>query len=160
MATVDLLSREPCGLELADRTESYQPVLLHDADDDGVAETREAFLEEVNQPDHPPHLDPFARRSTPPVTPIPRGQSLGGGRIGESKPWRAPVLHSRPSATIEELQARKRDLLHRVHGKGQDFVGHDIVGTCGEAVFKTAPPCNPQLRIDVNDVDSGGDSLA
>src|SRR5262249_37544190 len=44
--------------------------------------------------------------------------------------------------------------------RGQDLVGDNFVGFAGQAVSQGAPPGDPQFGIDVDRVDSRGDSFA
>jgi hypothetical protein len=51
-------------------------------------------------------------------------------------------------------------LLHGIYDEGQKLVGHNFIGRFGQAVFERSPPGDPQLGIDVDDVDPNGDRLA
>ena len=60
----------------------------------------------------------------------------------------------------KQSQARTDHFLHRIHDRPQNPIWHYLVGVSGQTVVQRAPPCDPKLGVDVNDVDSGSDGRA
>ena len=64
-------------------------------------------------------------------------------------------MHSlRRSLNVEQFQARTYDLLHGLHDRRQNLVGHDLVRLTGQTGLQGSAPGDSQLGTNEDDVDS------